>query len=80
LFITMGKLAGWHIADLLGGRLVAQLPTGWKRQTIDVYDSPSGRRVVAMPHPSRFRLFNRGDASEVAEQSVRAGADVGGRR
>jgi hypothetical protein len=79
LFITMGKLAGWHIADLLGGRLVAQLPTGWKRQMIDVYYSPSKRRVVAMPHPSRFTLFDRGAPSEIAEQSLRAAADVEGR-
>jgi len=76
LLLTMGKLPAWHLQRLLGARLVGQgFPTGWGRQTIDVYDSPSGRRIVAMPHPSRYTLFNRANGlSAPAEASLRAAA------
>lgn len=76
LFVTMGKAAAWHLADSLGAKLVGHLPSGWGKHTIDVYDSPSGRRIVAMPHPSRFKLFGRGEASETAEASFLAACDV----
>ena len=76
LFITMGKDAGWYLAQALSNRLVARLPSGWGKQTIDVYDGTSGRRIVAMPHPSRFKLFNRGEASLTAEASFLAACDM----
>ena len=70
LFITMGKLQAGYLAGALGAKHVAQLPTGWGKQVIDVWDSPSGRRLVGMPHPSRYKLFNRnGGASDVAVAS-----------
>jgi hypothetical protein len=72
LFVTMGKTPAYHLAGLLGAAKVAQLQTGWGRQTIDVWDTPAGRRLVAMPHPSRFTLLNRSNgASDLAEQSFR---------
>lgn len=75
LFITMGKLPAHYLSLLIDARPVARnLPTGWGKQTIDVYDSPSGRRIIAMPHPSRFTLFCRGAASEIAEASFRCAA------
>lgn len=77
LFVTMGKLPAFYLAELMGGRLVAQLPTGWGLQLIDVYDTPTKRRIVAMPHPSRYRLFGRaGSASETAEQTFRIATDA----
>lgn len=76
LFVTMGKLPAFYLAELMSARLIAQLPTGWGKQMIDVYDSPEGRRIVAMPHPSRFRIFGRaGDASDLAIESFRAATD-----
>lgn len=75
LFLTMGKVAANHLAGAMGARLVAHLPTDWGRQRIDVYDGPGGRRVVAMPHPSRFALMGRGEASQTAESSFRAACD-----
>lgn len=75
LFITMGKEPGRQLAALLQAQHWATLPTGWGRQTIEVYDSPDGRRIVAMPHPSRFTLFGRGEASATAEQSFKAAID-----
>lgn len=78
LFVTMGKLPAQYLAKLLNAKPIAYLPTGWGSQTIDVWDSPDGRRVIGMPHPSRFALFGRlGDASETAEASLRAAADGG---
>ena len=76
LFITMGKSSARHLAEPLGAKLVAHLPSGWGNHTIDVYDSPSGRRIVAMPHPSRFKLFGRDEASETAEASFLAACDA----
>ena len=76
LFITMGKAAAWHLAQPLNAKHVARLPSGWGKNTIEVYDSPSGRRIVAMPHPSRFKLFHRGEASKTAEASFLAACQV----
>jgi hypothetical protein len=76
LFITMGKDAAWHVARILGGRSFAHLPTGWGKQMIDVYDAPGGRRIVAMPHPSRYRIFERGELSRTAETSFIAACDA----
>lgn len=77
LFVTMGKLPAHYLAELLDGKHVAQLPTGWGTNMIDVWDSPSGRRVVGMPHPSRYRLFGRGNgASSIAEASLGSAAGL----
>ena len=79
LFVTMGKRPAEHVSGLLGARKVAQLPTGWGKQMIDVWDSPSGKRIVGMPHPSRYSLFGRSSpASETAEASFRAATDLAG--
>lgn len=77
LFVTMGKLSGRYFGEFLNGRVVATLPTGWGDATIDVWDTPSGRRVVAMPHPSRYQLFGRADRdSDTAEASLRIAAGL----
>jgi hypothetical protein len=81
LFVTMGKKPASHLAALLEGTHVAQLPTGWGKQMIDVWDTPSGRRIVGMPHPSRYRLLNRGDGlSDVAVASFLAATGPGRQR
>jgi hypothetical protein len=82
LLVTMGKLPARYLAKLLIAKPIAYLPTGWGRQTIDVWDSPDGRRVIGMPHPSRFALFGRHDClSDTAEASLRAAAgETGGPR
>ena len=70
LFVTIGALPANNLVDILGAKLVATgLPTGWGKVTIDVWDSPCGRRIVRMPHPSRYKLFRRADgASTIAEE------------
>lgn len=81
LFLVMGKYAAWHIADLLKAKPVPiNLQTGWGRATIDISDSSDGRRVVAMPHPSRFKLFGRDEVSITAEQSLQAAVGARTRR
>lgn len=77
LFVTMGKLPARYLAELLNAKHFAQLPTGWGANMIDVRDSPSGRRIVGMPHPSRYRLFGRvNGASLTAEASFRSAAGL----
>lgn len=78
LFVTMGALPAENLARLLDARLIVQgLPTGWGKMTIDVWEAPSGRRVVRMPHPSRYSLLDRANgASAVAEASLRMAAGL----
>ncbi len=58
LFICIGKtVAGDGIASVLGARPLKSMPSGWGSHTIDRYETPDGRRVVALPHLGRFRLF-----------------------
>ena len=77
LFITMGKLPAQYLADLMAAKWIAQLPTGWGTQMIDVYDSSNGKRIIAMPHPSRYQIFGRGeDLSGDVERAFQAAADV----
>ena len=76
LFISMGKDSASYLSRLLGAKTIARLPTGWGKQVIDVYSDPEGRRIVAMPHPSRFTLFGRGELSKTAEASFVAACDL----
>lgn len=71
----MGRKPTEIIAGILGGRQIATLPTGWGSMTIEVWDTPSGQRIIGMPHPSWYMLFGREDGnSSVAEASFRAAA------
>jgi len=71
-FLTMGKEPALHLADIINAEHILDLPAGWGRQTINVWESASGRRIVAMPHPSRYRLFGRTDGkSQLAETNFR---------
>lgn len=71
-FITMGKVPGREIAALLGAPGPVSMDTGWGTAKIDVYVADDGRKVIAMPHPSRFTLFDRGVLSEIAEQNFQS--------
>ncbi|WP_343347990.1 uracil-DNA glycosylase family protein [Sphingomicrobium sp. XHP0239] len=59
LFITMGKMPAQYLAELMEAKWVARMSTGWGNASIDVYDSPDGKRILAMPHPSRYGIFGR---------------------
>lgn len=81
LFLTMGKLAARHLADLMkAAQIERSLPTSWGKQTIDVWQAGCGRRVIGMPHPSRYKLFGRGPHSAIAEASLLRAAGMTGTR
>lgn len=72
LFVTMGKVPALYLTELLEAEHLLDLPTGWGSQRINVWQSATGRRIVGMPHPSRYRLFGRSDdASLIAEESFK---------
>ncbi len=52
-------VAGEGIASALKAAPVASAPAGWGDLTIHRYRAPDGRRVLALPHLGRFRLFGR---------------------
>lgn len=75
LFVTMGKEPARQLASVMDAKRVAPFATGWGNQMIDIWDSPDGRRVMGMPHPSRYTLFGRnGSASDMAEENFLLGA------
>jgi hypothetical protein len=77
LLVTMGRKTADALVALLDGKHVASMPTGWGAASINVWDTPTGKRIVGMPHPSRYKLFNRGDdLSVVAERSFRVAAGL----
>lgn len=70
VFITMGKVPAAELADLINAKQQQRLETGWGNVKIDLYVADDGRRVIGMPHPSRYTLFNRqNDKSKLAEQN-----------
>jgi hypothetical protein len=71
-FVTMGYTAGEELSKLIGATRSKEFDTGWGTCKIMLNVAPDGRRVVALPHPSRYQLFGRADGkSSVAEQSLR---------
>lgn len=69
-FITMGKVPGTEIARLLGAeKFRRSFSTGWGSASLDLYLAPDGRRVIAMPHPSRFTLFGRANGASVEAEA-----------
>lgn len=44
---------------IAGAKLDVVTSAGWGDQTIDVYRSASGVKVVALPHLGRFKLMGR---------------------
>lgn len=70
VFITMGKMPARELATLLhASRRPCKLNTGWGTAKIDLYIADDGRRVIGMPHPSRYTLFCRGSQSDIAKQN-----------
>jgi len=62
LIVCIGKtVAGDGIAAVCNARPVQPMPSGWGNLSIDRYLASDGRRILALPHLSRFGLF--GDAT-----------------
>lgn len=73
LWISLGKAAGRHLAQLDGPGTRAEVMTvGWGRQNAELFQISGGRSVLALPHLSRFRLFEPPRQSAVA--ALRAAA------
>lgn len=68
--LAFGKDAGNIVAEVVGARDRTEYQSGWGNQTIDLYKFAAGRKLIALPHLSRFRLFNRKD-SYVAENALK---------
>jgi hypothetical protein len=57
--ICLGKVVGPEIAAIVCAKLDRVTSAGWGDQTIDVYRSAAGIKVVALPHLGRFKLMGR---------------------
>jgi hypothetical protein len=58
LIVCIGKaISGDGIAAACDARPVQSVPSGWGSLSIDRYLAPDGRRIIALPHLSRFGLF-----------------------
>ena len=58
--ICLGKkVVGPEIAAIVSAKLDTVTSAGWGDQTIDVYRSAGGVKVVALPHLGRFKLMGR---------------------
>lgn len=58
--ICLGKkVVGPEIAAIVGAKLDTVTSAGWGDQTIDVYRSAGGVKVVGLPHLGRFKLMGR---------------------
>ena len=56
---AFGKATAPYLTNILGASFHASHPAGWGTQTIDEYLFGSNRRLLVLPHLSRFRLFGR---------------------
>lgn len=72
LFVCVGKkVVGSGLAELIGARPIASVPLRWGDQTIDRYQAPDGRVVVAFPHFSRFPPFSSPERTRAAVDAIR---------
>ena len=71
LFLCVGKnIVGENLAELIGARPIAAVPMHWGDQTINLYQSPDGRAVVAFPHFSRFPPFSSPERAKAAIDAI----------
>jgi len=58
MIFAFGKEIAPYLAPVLHAKKDNQILAGWGNQTTDLYSNGS-RRLIVMPHLSRFGLFNR---------------------
>jgi hypothetical protein len=73
-FLCMGNRVCFELVQLTEAKRMASYPTAWGGQVIERWQDNAGRRIIRMPHPSRYHLFGRANAmrSEIACVSLRA--------
>jgi hypothetical protein len=59
LAIVLSNFVANQVVDLLGGKLEAEIPSGWGATKLRRYNAPNGTKVVQLPHLSTYRLFSR---------------------
>jgi hypothetical protein len=69
--IAFGKDTAPYMVNLLSAALATSIRADWADQTIDVYRFGASRRLIVLPHLSRYRLFNR-PGSEAAFRTALA--------
>lgn len=72
LWISLGKEAGRELANILGASRPERLNVGWRRHFAELYQTPDGRVVLALPHLSRFKLLSTDDRTEVLASLAQA--------
>jgi hypothetical protein len=75
LFICMGQLPATEIASLIEAKETLKVSAGWGTLSIKRFESADGRRVIQVPHLSRFQLFSgRPERVAVATDAFREAA------
>lgn len=60
---------GPEIAALLDARLVDRIPAGWGDQMLERYAFDGAKRLIVLPHLSRFQLFGRAASAAALSQA-----------
>ena len=59
MVVAVSKEAARVAQDALGARFETAIPSGWGEVQIQIFQGAHGRRLVQLPHLSRFKLFGR---------------------
>ncbi len=70
--LSFGKDVGPYMARIFRAEFHKQYSAGWGAQTIDTYIFSEKRKLIVLPHLSRFSLFGR-EQSEAAFRAALAG-------
>lgn len=62
--VLMGRLCETAITNALNAQFVDKCPTGWGQTEARFYKYSSGE-ICALPHLSRYRIFNRNKTTEL---------------
>jgi len=72
LILAFGKEVAGYIVDILDAHISHELNAAWGSNTIDVYTFGNSKRLVVLPHLSRFRLFGRVSSENAFRDSLNA--------
>lgn len=79
LVVVCSAEAAGLVARTVSANYLAEISAGWGSQRIRVYRSPSGMRVVHLPHLSRFRLFGRVESETALRDALHSSSAEAGR-
>ena len=70
IVIAFGKYTAPHMTNLLGASFHARHQAEWGAQTIDEYRFGPNRRLMVLPHLSRFSLFGRTKSEDAFRAAI----------